>query len=119
MIAMTIYLPGYTKPWEKKIQLSCIKKFIIINFVLVTTAVEISIRHPIKLLIIFLLTAQIHLKICVCFLGLMGISIHIRFYNNFPPKNVINKTSFLRVEIIIKQFWKIAYLVYFSMAKEK
>ena len=48
----------------------------------------------------------------------MGISIHIRFYNNFPPKNVINKTSFLRVEIIIRQFWKFAYLVHCRMAKD-
>ena len=49
----------------------------------------------------------------------MGISIHIRFCNNFPPKNVINKTSFLRVEIIKRQFWKIAYLVYFRIPKEE
>ena len=33
-----------------------------------------------------------------------AISILIRFYNNFPPKNVIDKTSFSRVEIIIRQF---------------
>ena len=30
--------------------------------------------------------AQISLKICVWYLDPMGISIHIRFYNNFPPK---------------------------------
>ena len=38
---------------------------------------------------------------------------------NFPPKKVINKTLFSRVEIIIWQFWKFAYLVYFRMPKEE
>ena len=49
----------------------------------------------------------------------MGISIYIRFYNNFPPKNVSNKTSISRMEIIIRQFRKIAYLVYFRTPKEE
>ena len=48
----------------------------------------------------------------------MGINIHIRFYNIFPPK-IMYKTSFLWVEIIIRQFWKIAYLFFFRMPKEE
>ena len=42
------------------------------------TVVKISIRH--------LISAQICLKICVWYLDLMGICIHIQFYNNFPQK---------------------------------
>ena len=34
----------------------------------------------------FFITKQIPLKICVLYLDPMGFSIHIRFYNNFPPK---------------------------------
>ena len=47
-----------------------------------STVVEISIKHPIKLLIIFLLLHKFLWKF-VC-----GISIHILFYNNFSPKKV-------------------------------
>ena len=47
--------------------------------------VEISIRHPINLEIIFLLLHKFLWKFVWC-LDPMGISIHIQFYNNFLPK---------------------------------
>ena len=47
--------------------------------------VEISTRHPIKLLIIFLLLHKFLWKF-VWYLDPMDIRIHIQFYNNFPPK---------------------------------
>ena len=56
---------------------------------------------------------------CVSYLDLMGFSIHIRLYNNIPPTNVFNKISFFIVELIIRQFWKFAYLVYFRMSEEE
>ena len=85
--------------------------------VCVCTVKEISVRRPIKLLIIFFIPAKIPLKICVWYQDPMDISIPIRFYN-FLPKKVINKTSFLRVEIIIRQFWKNVYLAYIRMSVE-
>ena len=56
----------------------------------------------------FLITAQIHVKICVWYIDPMGISIHINFIKTFRQK-VIMKNTFSRVEISIRQFWKFVF----------
>ena len=70
--------------------------------------VEISIKYHIKLLIISFLLPKFLWKF-VWYLYPIGISIHIRFYNNFPPKYIIKKKMFYRVELSIGQFLKFVF----------
>ena len=74
---------------------------------------ENNYKTPHEIVYNFLITIQIPQKTFEWYLDLMGISIHIRFYNNFPPKKVIKKVikknTFLRVEINMRQIWKFVF----------
>ena len=70
------------------------------------TVVEISIRHPIKLEIIFLLLHKFLWKFVWGTLIPWVLVYTFNFITTLHQKQVINKTSFWGVEIIIRQFGK-------------